>query len=128
MWVLLVPVAVLFLFTLGTWIFHRVRTCQELELLKERGYFNPVSVGDDSLNVVKFGNEQGGHTIAALAGLGMGVFSVAARRMTSHLEHDNIVVFVDRAGYGLSDDTGKEMTLKHIVENYRLALKNAAAD
>ena len=123
--ILLVPIAVLLLFTLGTWIFHRVKTGRELELLKAKGYFNPVSVGGYSLNVATFGNGQGGHTIVALAGLGMGDYPVAARRMTAHLEQDNTVVFVDRAGYGLSDDTDREMTLEHIVEDYRTALKNA---
>lgn len=123
--ILLLPVAILFLFMLSTWIYHRVKTGHELELLKEKGYYNPVSVGAFSLNVARFGNEQGGHTVVALAGIGMGDFPVVARRMTAHLEDDNSVVFVDRAGYGLSDDTGREMTLEHIVEDYRAALKNA---
>ena len=126
--ILLLPVAVLFLFMLSTWIHHRVKTGHELELLKEKGYYNPVSVGAYSLNVARFGKEQGGHTVVALAGIGMGDFPVVARRMTAHLEDDNSVVFVDRAGYGLSDDTGREMTLEHIVKAYRAALKNAGIE
>ena len=120
--------AVLLLFTLGTWICHRVKTGRELELLKGKGYCNPVSVGDYSLNVAKFGNGQGRHAIVVLAGLGMGDFSVAARRMTAQLEQDNLVVFADRAGYGLSDDADCEMTLETIVEDYRRALKNAGIE
>jgi pimeloyl-ACP methyl ester carboxylesterase len=58
----------------------------------------------------------------------MGDFPVAARKMTAHLEGENAVVFVDRAGYGLSDDTGREMTLEKIVEDYRTALKNAGIE
>ena len=125
---LLVLLAVPCLFALGTWIFHRVKTAQEMRLLKEKGYFNPISVGDYSLNVARFGNGQGAHTIVALAGLGMGDFPVAARRMTAQMEPDNAVVFVDRAGYGLSDDTGREMTLERIVADYRTALKNAGVE
>lgn len=128
LWILLLPVAVLLLFTLGTWFHHRVKTGQELKLLIEKGYVNPVSVGEYSLNVAKFGKEQGRHTIVGLAGLGMGDFPVVARRMTAHLEDDNTVVFADRAGYGLSDDTDREMTLEHIVEDYRMALKNAGIE
>jgi len=126
--ILLLPVALLLLFVLGTWICHRVKTGRELDLLKEKGYYNPVSVGNHSLNVAKFGNEEGGYTIVALAGIGMGDFPVVARRMTAHLERDNTVVFVDRAGYGLSDDTNREMTLENIVEDYRAALKNAGVE
>lgn len=92
---------------------------------KGKRYYNPVSVGDYSLNVAKFGNENGKHTIVALAGLGMGDYSVTARQMTKLFEEENLVVFVDRAGYGFSDDTENEMTLEYIVEDYRKALKNA---
>lgn len=123
--IFLILIALLFLFTLGTYIYHRTETKKELELLKEKGYYNPVSVGDYSLNVAKFGNSEGAHTIVSLAGLEMGDFSVTQRQMTSYLEDDNLVVFVDRAGYGFSDDTENEMTLEYIVEDYRKALRNA---
>ena len=127
-WSLAILLAVLALFTLGTWLHHRVKTGRELALLKEKGYYNPVPVGEYSLNVARFGNELGKHTIVGLAGLGMDDFMVTARRMTAQLEPDNAVVFVDRAGYGLSDDTDREMTLETVVEDYRTALKNAGVE
>ena len=123
--ILLIPLLLLLLFTLVTFIIHRVKTNQETALLKEKGYYNPVSVGDYSLNVAKFGSENGRHTIVALAGLGMGDYSVAERQMTDVLEKDNTVVFLDRAGYGFSYDTDHEMTTEYIVEDYRKALQNA---
>lgn len=126
--ILLIMLVVLLLFVLGTFIFHRVKTNQALELLKEKGYYNPVSVGEYSLNVAKFGNENGAHTIVGLAGLESGDYAVAARQMTACLEENNQVVFVDRAGYGFSGDTDHNMTLEHIVEDYRNALKNAGVE
>lgn len=126
--VVLIILAAALVFTLVTFIVHSEKSSQELALLKEKGYYNPVSVGDYSLNVAKFGNENAKHTIVGLAGLGMGDFSVTARQMTACLEEDNLVVFVDRAGYGLSDDTENEMTLEYIVEDYRKALKNAGIE
>ena len=123
--ILLALFAMLLLFVLITFITHRVKTNRELTLLKEKGYCNPVLVGDYSLNVAKFGNERGSHTIVALAGLGMGDCAVSMRQMSACLEENNLVVFVDRAGYGLSGDTNSEMTLEYIVEDYRRALKNA---
>jgi len=116
------------LFTVVTVSIHGVKTGREIELLKEAGYYNPVSVGDYSLNVATFGKEDGKHTIVGLAGLGMGDYSVAARRMTAPLEEDNLVVFVDRAGYGFSDDADHGMTLEDVVEDYRAALKNAGIE
>lgn len=58
----------------------------------------------------------------------MGDYSIAARQMTACLEEDNLVVFVDRTGYGFSDDTKHEMTVEYIVEDYRRALKNAGIE
>ena len=125
LWILL---AVILLFTLGTYIRHRIKTSHEIALLKEKGYYHPVSVGDYSLNVTSFGNENGKHTFVGLAGLGSGDFSVAAKQMTAELEKDDLVVFIDRAGYGFSEDTEHEMTLAYIVEDYRRALKNAGIE
>lgn len=121
--ILLFMPAIILIFTLVTFLIHNIKTGEELALLKEKGYYNLILVGDYSLNVSKFGNLSGKHTIVGLAGLGMGDYSVAARQMTACLEEDNLVVFVDRAGYGFSDDTENEMTLEYIVEDYRKALK-----
>ena len=55
--ILLILLILLLLFTLVTFIIHRVQTNQETALLKEKGYYNPVSVGNYSLNVAKFGSE-----------------------------------------------------------------------
>ncbi len=126
--ILLILLIILLLCTLVTFFIHRVKTNQETSLLKEKGYYNPVSVGDYSLNVAKFGSENGRHTIVALAGLGMGDYSVAERQMTDVLEKDNTIVFIDRAGYGFSDDTDHEMTTEYIVEDYRKALQNAGIE
>lgn len=126
--VLIILIAAIALFTMGTMIFHRVKTSSETELLKKKGYYNPISVGDYCLNVASFGNENKEHTIIAMAGLGSGDFPVSMRRMSSALEENNLVVFVDRAGYGLSNDTENEMTLEYIVEDYRKALKNAGIE
>lgn len=122
---IIVLFAVIMLFVLGVFIFHRVKSSREIAGLREQGYYNPVSVGDYCLNVAKFGNENGAHTIIGMAGNGMGDFPVAMRQTTKTFEENNLVVFVDRAGYGLSDDTNNKMTMEYIVEDYRKALKNA---
>ena len=123
--IFLTLLAVLILFTVVTFIFHSIQNGQELDALKEQGYYNPVSAGEYSLNVAKFGNAKGKHTIVGMAGMGSGDYPILVRKMTADIEKDNLVVFVDRAGYGLSDDTEKEMTIENIIEDYRTALRNA---
>lgn len=123
--VILIMLLIMILFVVGVFVYHNIKRNEEIALLKEKGYYNPVSVGDHSLNVAKFGNENGKHTIVAMAGLGSGDFSVSVRKATAEIEKDNLIVFPDRAGYGMSDGTDDEMTIEHIVEEYRTALKNA---
>lgn len=123
--IILILLILFVVFILGVFTFHKIKRNQEISLLKEKGYYNPVSVGDHNLNVAKFGNKNGKHTIIAMAGLGSGDFSVSVRKATTEIEKDNLIVFPDRAGYGLSDGTDDEMTIEHIVEEYRTVLKNA---
>ena len=123
--ILIVILILAIVFTTVTFIIHKVSRKKEVALLKEQGYYNPVSVGDYSINVSAFGNKEGKHTVVGIAGLGMADFPVAARQMTREIEKDNLVVFVDRAGYGFSGDTNKDMTNEQIVSDYRTALKNA---
>lgn len=126
--VVLALLAVFLLFVLGTFTYHRIKSKEEIAVLKEEGYYNPVSVGDYCLNVATFGNEQGNHRIIAMAGLGSGDFPASMRQVTAPLEENNLIVFVDRAGYGFSDDTNNDMTLEYIVEDYRKALTNAGIE
>lgn len=126
--IIILILAIIILFFLITYVNHSIKTNKELEVLKENGLYNPVSVGEYSLNVSKFGNENGKHTIVAMAGLGMADCSISMRKMTKHFEDENLVVFVDRAGYGLSEDTKNDMALEYIVEDYRKALKNAGIE
>ena len=123
--ILLVLLILFVVFVIGVFVFHQVKRNEEMDLLKEKGYYNPVSVGDHNINVAKLGNPDGKHTIVAMAGLGSGDYPVSVRKATAEVEKDNLLVFPQRAGYGLSDGTDDEMTIEHIVEEYRTALKNA---
>ncbi len=93
--------------------------------MEEKGYYDLVSAGEYSVNVLSFGNENGKHRIIAMSGYGIPDSCITMRRMTAALETDNQVIFIDRAGYGISDDTTQDMTAEKIVEAYRTALKNA---
>ena len=105
-------------------IISKIRLSRDRAFLEEQGYCNPVSAGDYSVNVLSFGNENGKHRIIAIAGQGIPDLCITMRRMTAALESENQVIFIDRAGYGISDDTKQEMTVENIVEAYRTALKN----
>ena len=63
--------------------------------------------------------------IVCMAGLGSIDISVTMHQMTAKLEKDNRVIFVDRAGYGMSEDSKNKQTNEQIVSDYRNALKNA---
>ena len=92
--ILIILLTALILFTLVTFVIHRVNSSNEIELLKEKGYYNPISVGD---------------------------YSITEIEMTSALENDNMVVYIDRAGYGLSDDTDNEIEAVVFLDGTQLS-------
>ncbi|WP_051411473.1 alpha/beta fold hydrolase [Ruminococcus flavefaciens] len=123
--ILLILLILLLLFTLITFIIHRIKTNKETEMLKEAGYYNPVSVGDYSLNVYDFGNKNGRHTFVGMSGRGTFDYSIRMNRLMGGFTDENRIVVVDRPGYGLSDDTKEPLTVESVVNDYRAALKNA---
>ncbi len=125
---IIVSIVLIALLLAGFLLFHPLMVKHDRNILTEKGYCNPVSVGDYSLNLLKFGNENGDRKIVALAGFGIGDSDVSMRKMTAELENDNQIIFLDRAGYGASDDTKADMNVKTIVADYRTALKSASIE
>lgn len=126
--VLLSIFALLIIFLTVVFTVNKIKLSKELKMLDEAGYYNPVSVGDYSLNVYKYGNESGKHNIVALSGAGVSDFSIQLTTVTDQFSDDNQIIFVDRAGYGLSDDTKTPQTIGQIVDDYRTALKNSGVE
>lgn len=125
--VILVILITLVAILLGLSVFHRIKLNADMKYLAANGYYDPVSVGDHSLNVVKFGNENGKGKIVVLSGMGAGL-SVDMRQMTKILEEDYRFIFVGRSGWDGSDDTKDDRSLEVIVEEYRSALKNSGIE
>ena len=125
---LVIITCIFILFLAITFIVHRILLSKEKQMLTEAGYYNPVSIGDYSLNVYDFGNKKGKHTFVGLSGLGVFDFSVRMERLMGNFTEENRIVIVDRAGYGLSDDTKEPRTLERVVNDYRTTLKNAGIE
>lgn len=123
--IILVLLALIVLLLITTTVIYHIKLSKAKNTMKENGYYNLVSAGDYDVNLYRCGNENGKHTIIALAGYGDGEMCIGWRPMTEPLEADNQIIFVDRAGYGFSDDCKDDMTVEHIVEHYRTALQNA---
>lgn len=111
----------------GLFIFHKIKHGIDMKYLTENGYYNPVSIGDYSLNVVKIGNENGKGKIVVLSGMGAGL-SVDLRKMTKSLEQDYQFIYIGRAGWDASDDVKDDRSVDVIVEEYRKALKGAGIE
>ncbi len=111
----------------GLFIFHQIKHGIDMKYLTENGYYNPVSIGDYSLNVVKIGNENGKGKIVVLSGMGAGL-SVDLRKMTKNLEQDYQFIYIGRPGWDASDDVRDDRSVDVIVEEYRKALKGAGIE
>lgn len=125
---LVIITCILISFLAITFLINKIQVSKELKMLTDAGYYNPVSVGDYSLNVYDFGNKEGEHTFVGISGRGVVDYSVRMGLLMDDFAEDNRIVIVDRAGYGLSDDTKKPQTLERVVNNYRTALKNAGIE
>ena len=126
--ILLGLLVLLVLFVITVFTVNKVKLSQEFNMLKEAGYYNPVSVRDYSLNVYTSGNPEGKHRIVALSGGGVMNYGLQLTPVTERFEADNLIITVDRAGYGLSDDNNNTQTVEQIVSDYRMALKNAGIE
>ena len=123
--VFLILIAILLVLWLIIIIISKIRFKRDKAFLEEKGYSSLVSAGEYAVNVLSYSNENGKHRIIAMAGYGVPDSCITMRRMTAAIEKDNQMIFIDRAGYGISDDTTQDMTVENIVEAYRTALKNA---
>ncbi len=125
---LIIIPCIIIIFLLISFIVNKMLVSKEKKMLKKAGYYNPVSVGDYSLNVYDYGNKDGEHTFVGISGRGVYDYSVKLSLVTDRFAEDNRIVIVDRAGYGLSDDTKTPQTLETVVNNYRTALKNSGIE
>lgn len=126
--VLVIITCVFILFLAITFLINKILLSKEKQMLIEAGYYNPVSIGDYSLNVYDFGNKKGKHTFVGISGRGVYDYSVRMELLMDDFTEDNRIVIVDRAGYGLSDDTKNSQILESVVNDYRTVLKNAGIE
>lgn len=117
--IILISILVIFV---GLFIFHRIKHIFDMNYLTENGYYNPISVGEYSMNVIKFGNENGKGKIVVLSGMGAGL-PVDLRPMVKELEVDYQFIYIGRPGWDASDDIKEDRSVEMIVEEYRKALK-----
>ena len=113
----------------GISLYHHMRLRSTIHRMEEAGLCNPVSIGERTLNVLRAGNENGSHKIVVITGWGDGGEAYWGwRGFTGPFEQDNEFIFVDRAGYGLSDDNTDDVTIAGTVEDYRTALQNSGIE
>lgn len=104
---------------------HTTVQMHERSFLTSQGYVGKFSAGDYNLNIYRTGNSMSKHTIVGLSGLGIQDYSVAMSLVHDELKSDLRFVYVDRAGYALSEDTRETQTIERIVSDYRNALLSA---
>ena len=111
--VFLILIAILLVLWLIIIIISKIRFKRDKAFLEEKGYSSLVSAGEYAVNVLSYGNENGKHRIIAMAGYGVPDSCITMRRMTAAIEKDNQMIFIDRAGYGISDDISVSLVSRY---------------
>lgn len=86
-------------------------------------YGKLINVGEAKLNVYTEGNSD--TTIIFMAGSGVSTPGLEYKPLYSLMSKQYRIAVVEKSGYGLSESTGTQRTVENIVEESRLALKNA---
>lgn len=126
--ILLGIVIVLFLLNLVVFTIHKIKSNNEYNELKDLGYINKYSAGDYDLNIHRIGNKNSKHKLIGISGLGVHNYSIEMSFVNEQLKDDYELIYIDRAGYGYSDDTSKTQTVEQIVSDYRTALKSVGIE
>ena len=123
--VLLVLILLLILGIGVIFIIDKIEDGKAWDKLIQGGYVNTVNVEDRKMNVCLRGNKDAEYTVVSLQGLNNMANVVEMEAVTEPLNDKYRFAFVDRAGYGLSEDTHQEQTVEQITSDYRTALQNA---
>lgn len=107
---------------------HHVKLRRIGQEMTDDGRKKLISFGDRALNLYECGNKNGVHTIISLTSWDDGEAQIGWRKMTSDLESENQLIFLDRAGYGLSNDSAQDMTAAQVISDDRAALQNAGVE
>ena len=126
--ILLGIIIVLLLSIIVIFVVHKIKSNNEYNELKDLGYINKYSAGDYDLNIYRIGNKNSKHKLIGISGLGVHNYSIEMSFVNEQLKDDYELIYIDRAGYGYSDDTSKTQTVEQIVADYRTALKSAGID
>ena len=123
---ILILILLLVIAVLACFFYQKNAQKKDRQLLEEGGYSNLVSAGEFRMNVNIFGD--GKYKIIAMPGAGDAWFPVDMKQFSEHLSDDISLVVVSRPGYGLCEETDKDVTTEYIVESTRTALKNAGVE
>ena len=109
-------------FMMGVFGWHTMKLNDEETVIRNAGYWNKKDIGDYSLNTHITGNRLSNKKIVGISGLGIDNYPVGMSFVNDELQSDYLLVYIDRAGYGASDDNKIPQTVENIVEDYRQAL------
>lgn len=124
--IFLVLLVIVMLILCICFFYQRAMQKKDRELLEKNGFANLVSAGDYDMNINIYGT--GTKKIIAMPGSGDASFTVDMKLFAEHLGDDICLIVVSRPGYGLCEETDKEITTEYIVESTRTALKNSGIE
>ena len=123
MWILGIIVLFLVLVCFGSWLHHKVRLKVEKRVLKAPGML--VQVNGHLMSVLVTGNQACELALVFMSGGGTCSPILDFKSLSTLFEEEYQVVVVEKAGYGFSEDSDGDRDIDTILEESRMALKEA---
>lgn len=124
--VILGIVAVLVVFLAGTFVYNRICSASEKDLLENQLYGQKVEVDGHDMSIYVSG--EGEHTLVFMAGSGDSAPIINYKNFIDRFEKDYRVVVIEKFGYGYSDGFKGSRDVKTRVEQDREALIKAGVE
>ena len=114
-----------FFFVGACFVVHRSKVLNSFNDYKTSYSMKKYNTGEFRVNVRKIGDESSKYKIVVLSDYNSHDLSIQMKKLNEELSDDFEIIYVDRAGYGFSEDSTKEQNIERIVLAYRNALMNA---
>ena len=118
-------VGIIILLLIFSYFYNKKQLSNEFVEARKAEYVDRYTTGEYMLNIYRTGNKESNYKIIGISDFAENDFSVKSYFINEDLKDLYDLIYIDRAGYGISEDTLSIQSVENIVDDYRNALNRA---